>query len=80
MPYNRKTGKKYFCTKEEWPMTNLTGISNWKLTVQRENERIMILRASTCDTSAVLPDELFGLPVTALSDRALSPSAAEING
>ena len=61
-------------------MTNLTGISNWKLTVQRDNNRIIILRASTCDTSAVLPDELFGLPVTALSDRALSPSAAEING
>ena len=61
-------------------MTNLTGISNWKLTVQRENERIIILRATTCDISAVLPDELFGLPVTALSDRALSPSAAEIDG
>ena len=40
----------------------------------------MILRASTCDADAVLPDELFGLPVTRLSDRALAPGAADVPG
>lgn len=39
-----------------------------------------ILRAVTCQEQAVLPDTLFGLPVTGLGDHALSPTAAPIEG
>ena len=41
---------------------------------------ITILQAVTCDPRAVLPEELFGLPVTALGPHALSPNAAPVQG
>ena len=56
------------------------GGNNWKLTVRREADHVTILRAVTCDTHAELPDELFGLPVTVLGEKALSPTAKPMNG
>ena len=61
-------------------MEIMSGIGNWKLTVRRSDNSVAILRASTCDENAVLPDELFGLPVTELSDRALKPDASGVSG
>ena len=58
----------------------LSGASNWKLTVRREAGSIAILRAETCDRRAVLPDTLFGLPVTALGGHALAPNRAAPEG
>ncbi len=61
-------------------MQVLSAASNWQLTIRREADHIVILRAATCDAAASLPDELFGLPVTALGDRALAPGAADVPG
>ena len=59
---------------------SIYGISNWKLVIRRDSDHIEILRAVSCDTDAVLPDELFGLPVTILGRHALAPSAAPVSG
>ena len=61
-------------------MKSISGLTNWRLTVRREPESVTILRARTCDKIAVLPEALFGLPVTMLSDRALAPAAAPAEG
>lgn len=61
-------------------METVSGINNWKLVIRREPEGITILRAATCDAAAVLPEELFGLPVTVLGDHALSPTAWSVEG
>ena len=61
-------------------METISGLTNWRLTVEREADSVTILRAVTCDQNAVLPDELFGLPVTQLSDRALAHGAAPAEG
>ena len=61
-------------------MESISGLTNWRLSVRREDDGITILRALTCDQKAVLPDELFGLPVTALQDRALAAGAAPAEG
>ena len=61
-------------------METLYGSSNWKLTVRREFDHVVILRAVTCDTCAELPDTLFGLPVTVLGEKALSPTAKPVQG
>lgn len=61
-------------------MESIAGVNNWKLTVRREAAGVTILRASTCDTKAALPETLWGLPVTALGDHALAPGAAEVPG
>ncbi len=61
-------------------METYIGSNNWALTVRRGAEGVTILRAATCDARAALPDELFGLPVVALGDRALAPGAAEVPG
>ena len=62
-------------------METIRGLTNWQLTIRREHHGVTILRALTCDKNAVLPDELFGLPVTALPDHALAaggtPTAGE---
>ena len=58
----------------------ISALSNWRLKLRREGEGVTILRAATCDRDAVLPDELFGLPVTRLSDRCLAPGAADVPG
>ena len=61
-------------------METISGLTNWKLTIRRENHGVTILRALTCDQNAILPDELFGLPVTALLDHALAAGGAPISG
>ena len=61
-------------------METVSGLSNWKLVIRREPSGITILQAVTCDPRAVLPEELFGLPVTALGPHALSPNAAHVDG
>ena len=61
-------------------MESVSGVNNWKLTVRREAEGITILRAVTCDARAALPEELWGLPVTALGDHALAPNAPAVPG
>ena len=61
-------------------METIQGLTNWQLTVRREGGSVTILRALTCDRDAVLPDTLFGLPVTVLSDHALAAGAASVEG
>ena len=61
-------------------METYSGASNWKLTARRESGGVTLLRCLTCDNRAALPDTLWGLPVTALGPRALSPDAADIPG
>lgn len=54
-------------------MQTISGEGNWRLVLRREADRVVILRAGTCDRRAALPDRLFGLPVTELGDHALAP-------
>ena len=61
-------------------METISGLTNWRLVVRREESGVTILRAVTCDENAVLPDALFGLPVTGLSDRALAHGAKPAEG
>ena len=61
-------------------METISGLTNWRLTVQREKNSVTILRAVTCDENAVLPDEVFDLPVTKLADRALAYGAVPVEG
>ena len=61
-------------------METIRGLTNWQLTIRRENHGVTILRALTCDKNAVLPDELFGLPVTALPDHALAAGGTPMAG
>ena len=61
-------------------METIPGSGNWRLTIRRETAGITLLRAATCDKRAVLPETLYGLPVTALWDHALSPTAAPAEG
>ena len=61
-------------------METIQGLTNWRLTVRREEGSVVILRALSCDKRAVLPDTLFGLPVTALSDHALAAGAPGVEG
>lgn len=61
-------------------METVSGLTNWRLSVRREDDGVTILRAVTCDENAVLPVTLFGLPVTKLADRALAHGAAPRTG
>ena len=61
-------------------METIRGLTNWQLTIRREKHGVTILRALTCDKNAVLPDELSGLPVTALQDHALAAGGAPAAG
>ncbi len=54
-------------------METISGDGNWRLVFRREAGGAVILRAGTPDARAALPERLFGLPVTALGDRALAP-------
>lgn len=54
-------------------METISGVNNWKLVIRREKAGVAILWAATCEARAALPEELFGLPVTALGDHALTP-------
>ena len=59
--------------REEQRLETISGVNNWKLVVRREADGAAILWAATCDARASLPDDLSGLPVTALGDHALTP-------
>ena len=61
-------------------MEIIPGSGNWRMILRREADGITVLRAATCDKRAVLPETLCGLPVTALGDHALSPTAAPAEG
>ena len=61
-------------------MEQISGVNNWKLVIRREAAGVTILRAETCDRQAALPEELFGLPVTALGDHALTPGRQPLEG
>ncbi len=61
-------------------METISGLTNWRLTVRRGQDGVAIMRALTCDRRAVLPDTIFGLPVTELADRALAAGAADAEG
>lgn len=61
-------------------MEQIAGLSNWKLTLRREEDHITVLRAVTCDRKAALPDRLWGLPVTVLGDHALAHNARPVEG
>ena len=61
-------------------METVSGVNNRKLVIRRKAAEITLLRAVTCDERAALPEELFGLPVTALGDHALAPTAGEAEG
>lgn len=60
--------------------TEISGVSNWRLTVRREKEWITILRAVTCDEEAALPETLFGLPVAVLDSHALAADERTVQG
>ena len=57
-------------------METVSGVSNWKLVIRREERSVRILRGVTCDERAVLPEELFGLPVTELGLKERSRSGS----
>lgn len=61
-------------------MTVISGASPWRLTIRRNENSVAILRAVSGKTDAILPDELFSLPVTAIADHALSPSSSPVAG
>ena len=61
-------------------METFNGESNWNLTARRDGDGVTLLRCRTCDRRAALPETLWGLPVTALAPRALSPNALEVAG
>lgn len=61
-------------------MERISGVNNWKLVIRREERGAVILWAATCDEKAALPEELFGLPVTALGDHALTPGRRSPEG
>ena len=61
-------------------LEQISGVNNWKLVIRREAAGVTLLRAVTCDERAALPEELFGLPVTALGNHALAPTAGEAEG
>ncbi len=61
-------------------MEQVRGSSRWRLTIRRNCEEITVLRGVTCDKQAALPEEIFGLPVVALDDHALAPSAKPAEG
>jgi len=61
-------------------LETIYGSCAWKLVYERVDGGIKLLRAQTGEKHAVLPDELFGLPVIALGDHALAPTARKTAG
>ena len=54
-------------------MEHISGTDNWDLVIRWETAGITVLWAQTCEQTAALPEELFGLPVRFLADHALTP-------
>ena len=61
-------------------METISGAGNWNLTIQMEEDGVTLLRCHTPDERAVLPETVWGLPVIALGDRALSPDTGGQTG
>ena len=55
-------------------MEVIRGESELLLTVRREPDGIVILQALSADQTAVLPESIWGLPVTALEHHAFAPN------
>ena len=51
----------------------VSGPGNWRLQIGFRPKGIRILKAVTCDRSAVLPEEICGVPVTEIGEGALKP-------
>lgn len=54
----------------------IPGLSNWEMKIEKTEDKVTILSAATGDKKATLPDEIEGITVTAIKDRALAPGAA----
>ncbi len=61
-------------------MERLSGASNWRLKIKVNQESVSILCAVSCDEKAMLPDEIYGMPVTELGRRALGSDIRETQG
>lgn len=61
-------------------METISGSNNLILTCRRENGGVTVLRAETWDETVVLPDTLWGLPVTAVGHHAFAPGRRETAG
>ena len=61
-------------------MEEIQGESDLLLTVKRKADGIVILRALSADKTAVLPETLWGLPVTELEHHAFAPDRAAPEG
>ena len=61
-------------------MYNLYGAGSWRIIFERRDNEIIILRAVTDDESAVLPDEIEGLPVAELAQHALAAGHRDTEG
>ena len=61
-------------------MEIIRGESELLLTIRRKEDGIVILRALSADKTAVLPEELFGLPVTELEHHAFAPNRPALEG
>ena len=51
-----------------------------ELTCRRESGGVTILRLRSSGGAVTVPDTLWGLPVTAIGDRAFAPGAADVEG
>ena len=54
---------------------NYTRAGNWILAVRRDTDGIVLLRCLTRDEYAVLPDQIYGLPVIGIGDHAFAADA-----
>ena len=61
-------------------MLNICSGGAWRIIVAQRNNKISVLHAESGSEINRLPDELFGLPVTELGDRALAPTAPPADG
>lgn len=61
-------------------METISGQSSLLLTCRREGQGVTVARVETADRHVVLPETVWGLPVTAVGDHAFSPGARETEG
>ena len=61
-------------------MEIIRGESELLLTIRRKEDGVVILRALSADKTAVLPEEIFGLPVTELEHHAFAPNRPDTGG
>lgn len=68
------------CAREVMGVEMIRGESELLLTVRRTEDGIVILRALSADKTAVLPETLWDLPVTALEHHAFAPNRSAPEG